>query len=375
MLREIGRWRALANAGFVVAILALAGFGTAQVASRQWRLQKTFALHVDFASIGGVNVGQRVRLQGIDAGVVEHAIPPRAPGEPVHLVLRVDERLRPLIRSDAVARIVTEGVVGAKVVEIAPGRPDAPPLDAAATIRSERPLEMSEFLQEARASLGRLDAVAAAAEQGLHEINTIVASIRKGEGSLGKFVRDDEAYDRILSLSSHGERTLRDAEDNLEALKRTWPLSRYFNDRSFFDQDRLLYHPGAERDSRVVRESDLFEPGRAVLTAGGRRKLDSVAAWFQSVRRPGSEVVIAAFTDGQGDADLARILTQEQAEAVRNYLVSKHAIQSTGWFSSRKIAAVGFGDQPPRAATGAGAGVARDQPPRRVEIILFTPQT
>jgi phospholipid/cholesterol/gamma-HCH transport system substrate-binding protein len=371
MNREIGRWRAMANAGFALAILALAGFGMAQVASRQWRIQKTFPVHVDFATIGGLGVGQRVRIQGIDAGVVEAAVPPRAPGQPVHLVLRVDERLRPLIRSDAMARIVTEGVVGSKVIEIAPGRPDAPPLPPSGLIAAERPLEMNDLLQEARASLRRLDTVAAAAEQGLGEINAIASSIRKGEGTLGKLVQDDEAYQKLIALSSRGERTLHDVEENLAALKRTWPLSRYFNDRSFFDRDRVLYHPGAERDSQIVREADLFEPGRAVLTAAGRQKLDSIAAWFKTVRRPSSEVVIAAFTDSHHDQELAQILTQEQADAVRKYLVSKHSIQSTGWFGSRKVAAVGFGGQVPRSL----AEGARDQPPRRVEIILFTPQT
>lgn len=371
MNREIGRWRALANAGFALAILALAGFGMAQVASRQWRTQKTFRVHVDFATIGGLGVGQRVRIQGIDAGVVEAAVPPEAPGQPVHLVLRLDERLRPLVRSDAVARIVTEGVVGSKVIEIAPGRPDAPPLPATGLIAAERPLEMNDLLQEARKSLSRVDAVATAAEQGLGEINLIAATIRKGEGSLGKFVHDEEAYQKLLALSSRGERTLHDVEENLAALKRTWPLSRYFNDRSFFDRNRVLYHPGAERDSRVIQESDLFEPGRAVLTARGRQELDGIAAWFKSVRRPSSEVVIAAFTDSDRNQDLAQILTQEQADAVRRYLVEKHAIQSTGWFGSRKIAAVGFGGQVPSPL----AEIARNQPPRRVEIILFTPQT
>jgi len=89
------------------------------------------------------------------------------------------------------------------------------------------------------------------------------------------------------------------------------------------------------------------------------------------VRRPSSEVVIAAFTDEARDEELARVLTQEQADAVRRYLVSKHSIHSAGWFSSRKIAAVGFGSQPPPAVVD---GV-RGSPPRRVEIILFTPQT
>ncbi len=39
MRRDIGRWRALANAGFALAVLALGGFGLYQVASRRWQVQ------------------------------------------------------------------------------------------------------------------------------------------------------------------------------------------------------------------------------------------------------------------------------------------------------------------------------------------------
>src|ERR1700730_9002590 len=94
--REIGWGRGLANAGFVAAVLALAGFGVAQVAGRQWRVQKTFAVAADFATIGGVGEGARVRVQGIDAGVVDAVVPPAAPGGMVRLRFRVDERLRRL---------------------------------------------------------------------------------------------------------------------------------------------------------------------------------------------------------------------------------------------------------------------------------------
>src|SRR4051812_38450151 len=107
MQREIGRWRALTNAAFVVGILALAGFAIVQVAGRQWRIQETFPVRAEFATIGGLEAGQRVRVQGIDAGVVEAIVPPDRPGGAVRLVLRLDARLRPLVRSDAVARIVT----------------------------------------------------------------------------------------------------------------------------------------------------------------------------------------------------------------------------------------------------------------------------
>ena len=47
-------------------------------------------------------------------------------------------------------------------------------------------------------------------------------------------------------------------------------------------------------------------------------------------------------------ATCAEILTQEQADSVRKYLVDKHAIQSAGWFKTRKVAAVGFGTHVPR---------------------------
>jgi phospholipid/cholesterol/gamma-HCH transport system substrate-binding protein len=160
-------------------------------------------------------------------------------------------------------------------------------------------------------------------------------------------------------------------EDNLTALKRTWPLSRYFDNRSYFEREKVLYQPGARKESRMFRADELFEPDRAILTPVGRTRLDEVGRWFKQSLRPRSEVVIAAFTDNDSDADLAELLTQEQADSVRNYLVQKHGIDSAGWFRSRKVASVGFGTQVPRLAEHAPAPL----PPRRVDIILFTPQT
>jgi len=229
---------------------------------------------------------------------------------------------------------------------------------------------VADLLRKASASLARLDAVSSAAAQGLGEVNAIAASVHKGEGSLGKLVNEDEAYRKLVTLSEKGERTLHDLEDNLDALKQTWPLSRYFNGRAYFDRERVLFHPGAERDSQTLAADDLFEPGRSVLTLAGQRRLDGVGAWFQKVKRPASEVVIAAFTDQPRDAELAQILTQEQAEAVRKYLSARHSIGSAGWFATRKVAVVGFGTDVPRTPAGDG----QTAPPRRVEVIVFTPQ-
>jgi phospholipid/cholesterol/gamma-HCH transport system substrate-binding protein len=371
MRRDIGRWRALANAGFALAVVALGGFGLFQVAGRRWQVQPTFRVRAQFETISGLEAGHRVRLQGIDAGVVERLVPPREPGGAVLLVLRIDERLRPLIRTDAVARIVSEGLVGAKVVELTPGRPDAPRVGELDMIASERPTEMNDLLRTAASSLARLDAATLAAEEGLKELTTIAGSIRRGEGSLGKLVRDDQIYQSLLDLSHRGERTLTALDENLAALKETWPLSRYFERRAYLDRERVLFQPGAARNSRVLRADDLFEPGRSVLTPVGQTRLDEIGRWCKRAGRPTSQVVIAAFTDEGRNQDLAEVLTQEQAESVRKYLVENHKIQSAGWFKTRRVAAVGFGTHTPPSLEPAPAVASG----RRIEIIMFTPQT
>jgi phospholipid/cholesterol/gamma-HCH transport system substrate-binding protein len=367
----MGRWRALANLSFALAVLALAGFGLYQVAGRQWKVQPTFRVRARFETIGGLEVGHRVRIQGIDAGVVERIVPPAEPGRPVELVLRIDERLRPLVRTDAVARIASEGLVGGKVVELSPGRPDAPPLGELDRITSETPVELNDLLRKAASSLARLEAATHAAEQGLGELNAIAGSIRRGEGSLGKLIRDDTAYQHLLDLSHRGERSLTALDDNLTALKQTWPLSNYFERRAYLDRERVLFQPGAARNSRALRADDIFEPARSILTPVGQSSLDEIGRWCNQTSRPNSEVVIAAFTDNDLDQDLAEILTQDQAESVRRYLVDKHSIGSAGWFKSRKIAAIGFGAHLPRTLDPASSGA----PSRRVEIIVFTPRT
>ena len=306
MLREIGRWRALANASFAVAVLALGGFGLYQVAGRQWRVQPTFHVRARFETIGGVEAGHRVRIQGIDAGVVERVVPPREPGGPVELVLRLDDRLRGLVRRDAVARIVSEGLVGAKLIELTPGKPGSAPVAELDILASEKPIEMTDLMQKAAASLARLDAATVAAEKGLAELTAITASIHQGEGSLGKLIRDDSLHQSLTELSQHGEQTLSSLEDNLAALKETWPLSRYFERRAYLDRDRAVFQPGSARNSRVLASEELFEPGSSVLTAEGRARLDEIARWCAYAVRPSSQIVIAAYTDDASNRQARR---------------------------------------------------------------------
>ena len=370
MQRNLTAGRIIRSIALVLATGLAVAYGIRRVHERDWDTQPTFRARAGFRTIGGVEPGAKIRIQGIDAGLVEAVTPPTVPGRPVILTFRLDERLRPLIRADTVAKIVLQGVIGSKVVELVPGKPDAPPLAAGAMLAAEDPIELADLVNEASKTLKRVDLAARSAEAGMNEIATVAASIREGKGTLGKLTRDDDVYRQFVALGDQGKRTLDNLDQNLSAVKRTWPLSRYFEGQGYYDRDHVLFKPGSERASRTVAADDLFRPGQAILTDAGRKRLDEVGTWFNRAKQSKSEVVIAAFTDDAQPADQAKILTQEQADSVRNYLVKQHGISSLGWFGTRKVAAVGFGVQPPEvAALDPGA------PGRRVEVILFTPKT
>src|SRR5439155_8428255 len=94
MSRSLSKLQAVFLGAVVVAGLALTGAGVFAVGSRQWLWSDTFHVVVGFSQIRGVEVGTRVRVQGIEAGEVETVEPPAEPGGEVMLRLRLGGRLR-----------------------------------------------------------------------------------------------------------------------------------------------------------------------------------------------------------------------------------------------------------------------------------------
>src|SRR5689334_4875666 len=110
MTRTLSRLQATILGAVVVFGLALMVGGLFAVGSRQWLWSDMFHVVVGFPQIRGVEAGTRVRVQGIEAGEVESVEPPATPGGDVMLRLRLDGRLRYLLRADASAQIASEGM-------------------------------------------------------------------------------------------------------------------------------------------------------------------------------------------------------------------------------------------------------------------------
>ena len=221
----------------------------------------------------------------------------------------------------------------------------------------------------------QLRAVTSSSRAVAADLQAVLRGVREGRGSLGKFVNDDEFYNRAKAIAAEAElaitnlreasehaknaisnfggdegpvrgtfgelqqtlsaanETLTDLSASSEALKRNFFLRGFFNRRGFFDLDDISveeYRNGAletndRRRLRVwVSAQVLFEAtpsGQERFTDDGRLRLDSAMATFLGYP-PDTPVVIEGYADGV-TRDVQFVRSRSRAELVRDYVVRK----------------------------------------------------
>jgi phospholipid/cholesterol/gamma-HCH transport system substrate-binding protein len=403
--------RLAAVGAFVIGGLLLFAVGLFLIGDRRMLFTDTFEVYAEFAQVAALDKGAKVRVAGLDAGEVEEISVPTGPSGKFRVRMRVREDLHPLMRIDSVASIQNDGLVGNKFVQIQTGTDESPRVPDQGTIQSREPFDIADLMQMMSDTLvsvnamlvdvrGRLDealvAVSAAAsdaqvlmEEMAGEVRTIMASARKvstdvtaivanvraGRGTIGKFLTDDAIFASVKSMAADAEKTMatvreaslearsaiadlrgadgpvkgltgdarqtlraaRDAMTDLaettEALKRNFLFRGFFNRRGYFDLDDVSvaqYREGALQtgDRRALRiwlaSSVLFEPdanGKERLSAGGMARLDSAMSQF--VRYPPkSPFVVEGYAQGP-TGDERYLISRARSQLVRDYVAAK----------------------------------------------------
>ena len=139
----------------------------------------------------------------------------------------------------------------------------------------------------------------------------------------------------------------------------------YLFGSTLFEVDNNGYILIESKDLKLSRFSDgrvrllvFFESNKAVLQPSSYPELDHAAEFMRA--HPTMLVEIAGYTDSRGSDDLNQELSQNRANAVKAYMVSK------GVEASRLIA-VGHGESNPIATNDTEAGRAEN---RRVEFVV-----
>jgi phospholipid/cholesterol/gamma-HCH transport system substrate-binding protein len=121
----------LAGVGvFVLGGLLLFTVGLFMIGDRQMAFAKKFTVYTEFKKITGLQPGAIVRVSGAKAGSITEILPPNTPSAKFRVKLEIIEDLHPLVRTDSLATIETEGRGGTYLGGTGTdGAPSVPRLD------------------------------------------------------------------------------------------------------------------------------------------------------------------------------------------------------------------------------------------------------
>ena len=120
----------LAGVGvFVLGGLVLFSIGLFMIGDRQMAFAKKFTVYTEFKRITGLQPGAIVRVSGAKAGSIKQILPPQSPNGKFRVRLEITEDLHQLVRTDSLATIETEGLVGGSYLGIGMGTDAAAPCD------------------------------------------------------------------------------------------------------------------------------------------------------------------------------------------------------------------------------------------------------
>lgn len=247
--------RAIVVGLFVVMAGLLFTLGLFLIGDRRALFQRDFEIYTEFSRLGGIQNGAIVRVAGADAGEVEEIRVPRNPNEKFRLKMRVLEDLRGLVRTDSVASIQTDGLVGNKFIQIEAGTDAAPQAPDGSTIAGSDLYDFTDLFGQASKTLESVNTLVAEVRtavettlrgvtettrdinsimQGLNtqmqgiltqgrvvtnDLGTIVKDIRAGKGSAGKLIYDTELYDRANALLKEAQTVVAKVSDAADQAK------------------------------------------------------------------------------------------------------------------------------------------------------------
>lgn len=168
---------------------------------RQNLFHSSVRIHAFFHNVSGLQVGNNVQFSGINIGTVRdlHIVD----DSNVRVTMAVSKNVAPFIKKDSRASISSEGLMGNRILVIAPGSSGKPPVADQDTIQSTEPVAMEELLDTFLETGKHAKNITANLEE-------ITGMIRRGEGALGMLVADTGFENRLnrtfISLENSGER-------------------------------------------------------------------------------------------------------------------------------------------------------------------------
>lgn len=138
-----------------------------------------------FDDVNGLKVGNNIWFSGVKVGTVKEIS--FAGNSMVSVLLNIEEKSQQYIRKDSRVKISSDGLIGNKIVVIEGGTPQAEPIEDGDVLRVAKEDSQQDMLNTLQANNKNILAIT-------EDFKAISQQIRKGEGTVGKILTNDELY-------------------------------------------------------------------------------------------------------------------------------------------------------------------------------------
>ena len=280
--------------GMFVIIGLVLFVGTIYFVGKQKNLfGSTFELYSKFNSVNGLEVGNNVRLSGINIGTVEEIDFLNDTAVVIKLVIR--DEVRKYIKKDAIASINSDGLMGDKVLTISSGKNSTVIVENNNYITSKRSIEMDDLMVSVKKSVDNAGVITAQLAQFSYSMNngngalsrlvsdeefgnsikTMVTNLENsstefkrftvnmnnGKGALSKLVSDERMGKVIDSSLTNVKSATKGLNEVIEAAKHNFLLRGYFNKKKKAEEQKLedaadLEEEEMKRELKIGAEND-----------------------------------------------------------------------------------------------------------------------
>jgi phospholipid/cholesterol/gamma-HCH transport system substrate-binding protein len=175
--------------------------------------ERKYELVAEFTEVGGLLEGATVRLAGVQIGRVTRVDLPPEPGGRVRVTLTIGRRFIDRIRRNSEARIVTQGLLGDKLVEITVGSPDSPPVKAGDVLVTREPFELAQMFAAGADTLAQVNQLATTLRKTVDRVDRMTEEVEKGKGWLHVLIYEEpESLRRLNALLTSTQQLLARAE-------------------------------------------------------------------------------------------------------------------------------------------------------------------
>jgi len=310
---------------FIVGGLLILTAGVFLIGSKEFLFSSTYTLRADFQNVGGLDNGAQVRVGGIPEGTVKHIILPKRSDEKVTVLMNLQHSTQNVLKTDSVASIKSEGLLGDKYVEISFGSDEAQRLKSGDTIPSAPPIDISDLIQKTDKILDTTQGTLQNMQGATDNLKSISTKINQGQGTVGALINDKTIY-REASAGAAA------FDDDMEALKHNFLLRGFFKKRGYEDSDELTKYAIAKLPAEPYSKQFSLDAGQIfdkpdTAKLKNKKSLTEVGQFLEQNKF--GIAVVAARGGVTGDTDKVRESTEAQAMTVREYLVQNFRLDDT----------------------------------------------